>query len=252
MMESMSTSILWFRRDLRRADNPALVRAVESADALVPLFVIDPALWGRAGPPRQAYLLASLDALAESIGGLTVRCGDPVAVVPAVAAEADAREVFVSGRLRTVRCASRRCRRGGLDEPARELRRLVRAGSPYASIRARCVASRSRDTRSSRRSAGPGASTAGAGPVATPRSITWRLDLPGEALPPAELPAGLSAARSRVRPPRVNAGTRSSSKVWLATRRLGTGPTSTRPRGCPCTSSGARSTRGPCSRISAR
>jgi len=53
---------MWFRRDLRLADNPALLSAVSDAtDArVVPLFVLDPALWRPAGPARRAYLAASL------------------------------------------------------------------------------------------------------------------------------------------------------------------------------------------------
>ena len=38
------TSVMWFRRDLRLADNPALIAAAESGDVL-PLFVLDPADW---------------------------------------------------------------------------------------------------------------------------------------------------------------------------------------------------------------
>ena len=53
---------MWFRRDLRLADNPALVEAA-NADEVVPLFVFDPRLWVPAGPSRRSYLLASLDAL---------------------------------------------------------------------------------------------------------------------------------------------------------------------------------------------
>jgi deoxyribodipyrimidine photo-lyase len=44
------TSVMWLRRDPRLADHPALPSAVsDAADApVVPLFVLDPALW----PPR--------------------------------------------------------------------------------------------------------------------------------------------------------------------------------------------------------
>ena len=37
-------SIMWFRRDLRLADHPALSAAVAAEDSVVPLFVLDPAL----------------------------------------------------------------------------------------------------------------------------------------------------------------------------------------------------------------
>ena len=54
--------VMWFRRDLRLGDNPALLDAVADGPVL-PLFVLDPALWGPAGPSRRGYLGASLRAL---------------------------------------------------------------------------------------------------------------------------------------------------------------------------------------------
>ncbi|NKY40960.1 deoxyribodipyrimidine photo-lyase, partial [Cellulomonas septica] len=63
-------TIHWFRRDLRLADNPSLVAAVEAArradDEVVAMFVVDPALWAAAGAPRLAYLARSLHALDEA------------------------------------------------------------------------------------------------------------------------------------------------------------------------------------------
>ena len=99
-------SVMWFRRDLRLADNPALLAACE-ADEVVPLFVIDPVLWSAAGQVRRAYLSGSLAALDESLdGALVVRHGDPREVVPALAEEVGAGSVHVAadfgpyGRLR--------------------------------------------------------------------------------------------------------------------------------------------------------
>jgi deoxyribodipyrimidine photo-lyase len=123
------TAVLWFRRDLRLADHAALVVAA-GAGPVVPLFVLDPALLGPAGAPRTAFLYRCLRALDESIGGrLVVRTGDPVDVVPALAAEADAGTVFVSadfgpyGRRRDQEVS------GALKA---EGRRLTGVGSPYA------------------------------------------------------------------------------------------------------------------------
>src|SRR3712207_2800428 len=85
-----SVSVLWFRRDLRLSDNPALLAAC-TAGEVVPLFVLDPLLWSRSGDARKAYLAGSLEALGRSTGGaLVVRTGDPVEVVPAVAARVGA------------------------------------------------------------------------------------------------------------------------------------------------------------------
>ena len=97
----MTDTVLWFRRDLRLSDHPALVAAVEAArpdGRVVALFCIDDRLWAPAGDNRRAFLVGCLRALDESIGGrLVVRTGDPTVVVPAVAAEVGAAQVFVTG-----------------------------------------------------------------------------------------------------------------------------------------------------------
>jgi len=101
----VTTSLLWYRRDLRLRDHPALLSAASAvADddrgGVVPVFVVDPALWGPAGPSRRAYLSASLraldDALSERGGRLVVRSGDPVEVIPRLAEEVSAESVHVS------------------------------------------------------------------------------------------------------------------------------------------------------------
>jgi deoxyribodipyrimidine photo-lyase len=122
----MAPAVMWFRRDLRLTDHPALLDAVSAGGGRVlALFVIDPALWDRAGAPRRDHLAASLRSLSDSIGGnLVVRRGDPAEVVPAVAAEVGAGSVHISadhapyGRRRDTAIA--------LDCP------LVATGSPYA------------------------------------------------------------------------------------------------------------------------
>ncbi len=88
----MTCAVLWFRRDLRLDDLPALRAAAEAGpDGVVPLFVADPALLGPAGPNRRRFLAAALAALDTELGGaLVVRRGDPARIVPAVAAEAGA------------------------------------------------------------------------------------------------------------------------------------------------------------------
>ena len=123
------TAVVWFRRDLRLADHLALAHAAGSGP-VVPLFVLDPVLLRPAGAPRVAFLYRCLRALDESLGGrLVVRAGDPVAVVPAVAAEADAARVYASwdggpyGRTRDDRVA---------DALGAEGRSIAPLGSPYA------------------------------------------------------------------------------------------------------------------------
>lgn len=73
-----TTTLLWFRRDLRLADNPALAEAAASGP-VVGAFIIDPTLWGPSGANRQAFLVACLEALDASMGQrLVIRRGDPV------------------------------------------------------------------------------------------------------------------------------------------------------------------------------
>ena len=126
------TSVMWFRRDLRLADNPALLSAVADAaadQAVVPLFVLDPALTRPAGGSRRAYLAASLADLGSRIGGLQLRRGDPVHEVVAVARAASATTVHCAedfgpyGRRRD-RDVAGALASHGID--------LVRTGSAYA------------------------------------------------------------------------------------------------------------------------
>jgi deoxyribodipyrimidine photo-lyase len=125
-----ATTIMWFRRDLRLADNPALVEALRAGDEVLPLFVVDPVLWGPAGANRRAFLGGCLRSLHEDMGGaLVVRWGDPAEVMPTIAAEVGAVAVFAAedfgpyGRRRddAVEVA--------LVDDGRE---LVRVGSAYA------------------------------------------------------------------------------------------------------------------------
>ena len=115
----MSVSVVWFRRDLRIHDHPALLAAVASGDAVAPLFVVDDALIGARWPcgNRLWFMHASVAALAlelEALGApLSVVRGRPVDAVPAFAAAAGARRVLVSrdllpyGRQRDARVANR-------------------------------------------------------------------------------------------------------------------------------------------------
>ena len=95
-------SIFWFRRDLRLLDNPGLLAAViesrTSGDGqVVPLFVLDPNLWGKSGPVRQAYLVATLTSLDAALGGkLLIRHGDPRTCLPEGVAASGASGVHIA------------------------------------------------------------------------------------------------------------------------------------------------------------
>lgn len=93
----MSTALVWFRRDLRLSDHPALLDALADADDVVGVFCLDPALLGPSGAARVAQLFDCLRALDHSMGGkLVIRSGDPVEVIPALAVEVDAASIHVT------------------------------------------------------------------------------------------------------------------------------------------------------------
>ena len=123
---------MWFRRDLRLGDNPALLDAAADGPVL-PLFVLDPSLWGPAGPSRRAYLGASLRALDGQLRQrrtrLSVVRGDPVRRVLLAAKTVGAERVHVAADFgpygaRRDREVEQALAGAGLE--------LVRTGSPYA------------------------------------------------------------------------------------------------------------------------
>ena len=123
------TTVMWFRRDLRLTDLPALHAATQDGAKVVPLFVVDPA-FANAGAPRQAFMAACLRALDDTMdGALVYRHGTPARVVPELVAEIGADAVYVSrdygpyGRTRDAAVAEALRTIGG---------RLVGVGSPYA------------------------------------------------------------------------------------------------------------------------
>ena len=125
------TSILWLRRDLRRADHPALLAARDAAEGdLVVAFVLDPALWFGAGPVRRAWLAATLEATnVEFDDALTLLWGDPHVVIPSLAERVGATSVHVTrettpfGRRRDAQVSSSLAAQG-ID--------WVETGTPYA------------------------------------------------------------------------------------------------------------------------
>ena len=122
-------AVMWFRRDLRLADNPALAAALAEG-TVTPLFVLDPLFLRRAGAPRLAFMFRCLRELDASLGGaLVVRTGDPVAVVPAVAREVGATSVFAAGDFAPYGMARDRGVADALRDAGATLRHV---GSPYA------------------------------------------------------------------------------------------------------------------------
>jgi len=117
---------MWFRRDLRINDHPALLAAFESSDEVIPLFILDKAQIKEAGAKLLAYMGQSLKSLDESLGNnLHIIEGDQVEVLTALINKYGVQEVHISaeyeryGAERDVRVEA-----AGI--------KLVRTGSPYA------------------------------------------------------------------------------------------------------------------------
>jgi deoxyribodipyrimidine photo-lyase len=96
------TALLWFRRDLRLHDHPAL-RAALGHERVIPVFCFDERLLaGRhASPARIRFLLECLvdvdGSLRELGSGLVVRRGDPARELAELASATGAGEVHASG-----------------------------------------------------------------------------------------------------------------------------------------------------------
>jgi deoxyribodipyrimidine photo-lyase len=125
-MSKAKTSIIWFRRDLRISDHPALLAAIEEADAIVPVFILDETLINATGTKRLAYLANSLRALDESLNNsLHVMVGDQVDVLKEMMKRYEATSVHISQEFEPYGVArDARIEAAGIN--------LVRTGSPYA------------------------------------------------------------------------------------------------------------------------
>jgi deoxyribodipyrimidine photo-lyase len=101
-MPQHHTVIHWFRRDLRLTDNTALHHAVQSAEFVVPVYVISP--WQQqhrwTGPVRQEFLCGSLASLEKNIatagGQLIFRRGKAVEELLKLVRETKASAVFTN------------------------------------------------------------------------------------------------------------------------------------------------------------
>jgi deoxyribodipyrimidine photo-lyase len=126
-------NIIWFRRDLRIGDHPALVEAIKNSEEIVPLFILDKQQIAEAGEKLLAYMGQSLRALDESLGNkLHIIEGDQVEVLKELIARYDVKEVHISAEYERYG-AQRDARVEAAGIP------LVRTGSPYAVAPGRVV-----------------------------------------------------------------------------------------------------------------
>ena len=226
----MTPALLWFRRDLRLRDHPALAAAAAGREVLA-CFVLDPRLEATSGRRRMQFLGDSLRRLRADLDGrLLVTRGLPEERIPVIANEIGASSVHVSedfapfGRRRDERV------RSALGSVP-----LVATGSPYL--------------------VSPGRVTKEDGSpyqVFTPFFRKWRetgrrppartsadsarwFDPARVAVDQCEIPdPGVTLGQPPVRRRRFPNGRRSSKRGWTATRRTATGRTWRAPAGCRC------------------
>ena len=119
---------MWFRRDLRLSDNPALAATTEAGDgSVLGVFVLDPALFRPSGAPRLAVLYRTLRVLDSQLGGnLVVRHGSPATVLGELSREVAADSVHCAADFGPYGAARDQAVAQALPVP------LVRTGSPYA------------------------------------------------------------------------------------------------------------------------
>ncbi|MDZ4270618.1 MAG: deoxyribodipyrimidine photo-lyase, partial [Mycobacterium sp.] len=120
-------AVLWFRRDLRLEDLPALLSAADVDGEVLACYVLDPRLQASSGSRRLQYLYDALRDLRDGLDGrLLVTRGDPKSRIPALAKAIGAASVHVTGDYTPF--GRRR------DEQVRDALgdvELVATGSPY-------------------------------------------------------------------------------------------------------------------------
>ena len=97
MTSDRSPIILWFRRDLRTADHPALYAAAETGRPVIPVFLRDEGVDGIGSAPRMRVGMAATE-LARSLKGLgsrlTFRSDAAARALAGLVAETGARSVW--------------------------------------------------------------------------------------------------------------------------------------------------------------
>ena len=120
-------TLLWFRRDLRLADLPALLDAAQADGEVLACYVLDPRLKATAGPRRLQYMYDALRDLRDQLDGrLLVTRGRPDTRIPALAKQIGASAVHVSADFSPFGIRRDEAVREALGDIA-----LEESGSPY-------------------------------------------------------------------------------------------------------------------------
>jgi deoxyribodipyrimidine photo-lyase len=89
--------IIWFRQDLRLADNPALTAAIATGQPIIPIYILDDINAGpwKLGGASRVWLHHSLTALNKSLDNkLQLFTGDAEKIIPAIVKETSSSKVF--------------------------------------------------------------------------------------------------------------------------------------------------------------
>lgn len=128
-MDVMPSTLLWFRRDLRLHDLPALLEATADGADVLGVFVLDPRLEQSSGPRRLQFLGDSLRALADALEDrLLIVRGRPEAQIPALANQIEADTVHISADFSPF---GTRRDKAVAEALAEDGRTLQATGSPY-------------------------------------------------------------------------------------------------------------------------
>jgi deoxyribodipyrimidine photo-lyase len=120
-------TLMWFRRDLRLHDLPALIDAAEADGEVLACYVLDPRLKASSGSRRLQYLYDALRDLDTALGGrLMVVSGRPDTLIPRLVKSVGATAVHVSGDYTPFGRRRDDAVREALDEIP-----LEASGSPY-------------------------------------------------------------------------------------------------------------------------
>ncbi len=129
-MSANQAIIVWFRRELRLSDHPALMAAVETGAPVIPVFVLDdetPGQW-RPGGASRWWLAQSLRALQHDLEGagsrLILRKGNAEQVLLALAREVKASAVYFTRGYEPYQPAQEARLKRSLDASGVECRRF--------------------------------------------------------------------------------------------------------------------------------
>ncbi|HYO86983.1 MAG TPA: deoxyribodipyrimidine photo-lyase [Dermatophilaceae bacterium] len=216
----MPTTLLWFRRDLRLADLPALAAAHDAAGdgQILPVFVVDPVLWSGSGAVRTHCLVEALEGVRRATdGALVIRTGPAATVIPQLAREVGASSIHVSGETTPYgrrRDEAVRTALSGTPGPAgagaRDQVDLVATGTPYAVGPGRLHTQEGRPFRVFTPFSRAWREHGWPAPAEVPTGVRWLTGVAGEDLPAAPEGAGAGSV------PVTEAGARRRWSAFLA------------------------------------